>query len=192
MDSIKVYPIIMVTMLLLMTHTVAAQIYRCEDTLGNVIYTDQGCQKDNTETKVIPQTTNTVTPTVPTDEEGKPLKVIYNGSPYGTNSRFLKVAIYEESDHHMTFYIEGFNGERGNSRLDFRVMPNIRWSSNLFTTSERGKVSGYARVSLGSKEEDTATSDIIRLVIWKYENGKSVGPIESRIVPYKKSWVKKP
>ena len=69
-------------------------------------------------------------------------------------------------------------------------MPNIRWQARSFSTSDIGVSSGHARVQLGSEAKDGDVSDVITLQLWQYTPDNSPKVLDTKVIPYKKKWVK--
>lgn len=163
-----------------------AQINKCTNEDGKITYTDQECSGGEAERI-------TVTPNILPSQiklEETSAKVIYEGTKLGSRSRFIRVAIYEETDEYMIFEIVGYHGGSEGGKVDFRVLPNIPWRAQGFTTTERGLNKGYTRVSLNSKGVDGQKSDIISFQLWYYSpQGKSKF-LNSKTIPYKKVWKK--
>ncbi|MDH5409309.1 MAG: DUF4124 domain-containing protein [Gammaproteobacteria bacterium] len=169
-----------------------AQVYQCVNSEGDTIFTDQKCANGKAVTPKTGQAINVIPFTERVKlEENNSMKVIYRGKTAGSTSRFLRVSIHEETDSYMIFFVEGYYNGPSNGRAEFRVTPNIHWSARSFSTSEKGRSSGYARVALGSKENDKAVSDIITLQLWYYSPQNKASVVETKVIPYKKTWTKK-
>ncbi|MDH5613228.1 MAG: DUF4124 domain-containing protein [Gammaproteobacteria bacterium] len=166
-----------------------AQVFRCVDGTGKTSFSDSECKGGDNHVDIVEQEINVVPFKDKVDLEENKLKVIYSGSTTGRNSRFLRVSIYEETESYMIFFVEAYYDGPSNGRAEFRVMPNIHWGAHSYSTSEKGVSSGYARVGMGSKEQETATSDIITLQLWYYSHNNKASVIETKVVPYKKTWV---
>jgi len=169
---------------------VNAQIFHCIDNSGKTSYSDTECTGNNKYVNTIEQNANVVTFEGHVELDENKLKVLYTGKVTGRNSRFLRVSIYEETESYMIFYVEGFYNGPLNGRAEFRVLPNIGTVGNSFSTSAKGISSGYGREGLASKENVTAASDIITLQLWYYSPQNKASVIETKIIPYKKNWVK--
>ena len=100
------------------------------------------------------------------------------------------MSIYEETETYMIFYVEGFYNGPSNGKAQFRVLPNISTTGNSFSTSDKGVSSGYGREAIASKEKETVVSDIITLQLWYYSPQNKASVIETKVIPYKKKWVK--
>lgn len=181
---------LLITSLLLMSSFSSAEIYRCVDAGGAVSFSDQECDAGDTLVEIKESDINALPfgESIELDDSG--LEVIYEGKRIGTESRFLRVSIYEETDTYIIFYVEGYYNKIHGGKAEFRVFPNTHWGARSYSTTEHGLVNGYARVGLGSKSEGSAESDIITLQLWEYKNGKTHGILETKIVPFKKKWIK--
>ena len=167
-----------------------AQVFRCVDSNGKTTYSDSECTGKNKHVKTIEQDANVVAFEDHVKLDENKLKILYTGNKTGLKSRFLRVSIYEETESYIIFYVEGYYNGPSNGKAEFRVLPNIHWGSNSFSTSDKGISSGYARVGLGSKEKGTAVSDIITLQLWYYSPQNKASVLETKVIPYKKKWVK--
>lgn len=164
----------------------SAQVYKCVGPDGRLNFTDQKCP-DGNGSEIAVKVTNIATRL----KLDKPIgKVIYEGSRIGIESRFIRVSIYEETDEYMIFEVVGYNGDTHGGKMDFRVNPNIPWGAQPFTTSERGLVKGFTRVSLNSRGVDGQMSDVINLNLWYYSPQNKAKFLGSITVPYKKTWKK--
>jgi hypothetical protein len=168
----------------------SAQVYRCVDDYGKTSYSDIECKGENMTVDVIEQEINVIPFKDHVDLDEKKFKVLYTGKTTGRSSRFLRVSIYEETDSYMIFYVEGYYNGPSNGKAEFRVIPNIHWSSSSYSTSDKGVSSGYARVGIGSAEKGTAVSDIITLQLWYYSPSNKASVLETKTIPYKKTWAK--
>jgi len=178
------------SLLLLFPITSSSKIYHCKNSNGQSTYSDQACDQDQKLIKTIEQNINSAPNNLPSDEQGKTLKTIYTGNINASGSRFLRVAIHEETDTHIIFYVEGFYNGSPRAKVQFRVIPNLSWNANFFESSKYGISKGYSRVALGLKANDTEESDILRLEIWQEIPGKPIKILEKKIIPYKKTWSK--
>jgi len=177
-------------LLTILSGAVASKIYHCKDSNGQSIYSDQKCNKSHKLIKTMDNNIGTTSNAISSDKEKTNRKTIYTGNINAAGSRFLHVSIHEETDTYMIFYIEGFYNGTQNSKVQFRVIPNLSWNANFFETSKYGTSKGYSRVALGSKAKDIEKSDILRLEIWQDTKGKPIKILEKKIIPYKKEWKK--
>lgn len=168
----------------------SAQVFRCIDNNANTSYSDKECTGKNKHVNTIDQNANVVIFEDHVELDDNKLKVLYTGKKTGRNSRFLRVSIYEETDSYMIFYVEGFYNGPSNGRAEFRVLPNIGTVGNSFSTSDKGVSSGYGREGIASKNNETSVSDIITLQLWYYSPQNKASVIETKVIPYKKKWVK--
>lgn len=179
-----------VSIMLLASTFLHAEIYQCVDSHGKIEYSDQKCSEKNSEVQVVDPKVNVVPFKDVLEIQQTDSRSIYKGSRVGRKSRFLNVSIYEETDTYIIFKVDAYYSGPVNGRAEFRVMPNIHWQARSFSTSEIGVSSGFARVQLSSKAKDGDTSDVITLQLWQYTPGKSAKILETKVVPYKKTWRK--
>jgi len=170
-----------------------AEIFRCNDHTGKTIFKDSECSDKETEVDKIIYVNNPQSSSEDIKKNDS-LKVLYKGSRYGTETRFVRVAIYEESESHLMLEVTGYFSGTPKGKLQFRVVPNTKWSySGDVSTTKRGFVTAYTRIALNSSANDIEKSDILSLQLWHYftEKGKSkANRLKMLTVPYKKEWVK--
>jgi len=171
-----------------------SEIFQCSDHTGKTIFKDSACSDKETEVDKIIYV-NTPLSTSENIKVDDSLKVLYKGSRYGTDTRFVRVAIYEESESHLMLEVTGYFSGTPKGKLQFRVVPNTKWSySGDVSTTKRGFVTAYTRIALNSSANDIEKSDILSLQLWHYytEKGKSkANRLKMLTVPYKKEWIKK-
>lgn len=168
-----------------------AEIFKCTNKNGDITYSDKECNSKAASREIVSGDLALRPFDTKIELEEIDLKTVYEGSRLGKESRFLRVSVYEETDSYMIFFVEGYYKKSYQGKAEFRVFPNIRWAVRSFSTTDEGVVSGYARVGLGSKSENEVDSDIITLQLWEYIDGKTHKILETRIIPFKKKWIKK-
>ena len=170
-----------------------AEMYRCIDDSGNTAYKSSACSVSEKEVKKIKYDDTLLSSNIDIQLNDS-LKVLYQGSNFGTETRFVKIAIYEESESHLTLEVTGYFSGRPKGKLQFRVVPNIPWSySGDVSTTKRGFVTAYTRIALKSSAKDIEKSDILSLQLWHYytqKNKNKANRLKILTVPFKKQWVK--
>jgi hypothetical protein len=175
---------------ILLSSVASSDVYRCVDDNGKTSYSDTECKGDKNRIDILEHKINASSLKDKVNPDENKLKVLYTGKTTGRNSRFLKVSIYEETESYMIFFVEGYYNGPSNGKVEFRVMPNVHWGSQSFSTSEKGVSSGYARVGFRSTEKGSDVSDIITLQLWYYSPYNKASVLETKVIPYKKKWVK--
>ena len=181
----KVFLVLILYPLFAHTAFADAGIYKCTDQNNNVHFSDQECTDGIVEEV-------TISPNVVVnDYKLEPAdRVIYLGDTLGTKNRFIRVSIYEETDEYMIFEVIGYYAGPEGGKLDFRVNPNIPWRAQIFESTQTGINKGYARVQLNDKGVDGQVSDIISLSLWYYDPKGKAHYLNSKTIPYKKTWKK--
>jgi len=180
-------------LLLVISQNINAEIFRCSDVSGKTLYKDTECSEKETEVNTIiyDETPHSASNVIQTSDS---LKTLYQGSRYGTDTRFVRVAIYEESKSYLTLEVTGYYSGTPKGKLQFRVVPNTRWSySGDVSTTKRGFVTAYTRISLNSAAKDTEKSDILSLQLWHYyteKNKNKANRLKMLTIPFKKDWEK--
>ena len=186
----NIVKVLLILFILLGSGLSSAEIYQCVDSNGKTIFSDQKCSDENSKTQIINPIVNIAPFKDVINVKETTSKSIYTGSSVGRKSRFINVSIYEETDTYIIFEIEVYYSGPENGRGEFRVMPNIRWQARSFSTSDIGVSSGHARVQLGSEAKDGDVSDVITLQLWQYTPDNSPKVLDTKVIPYKKKWVK--
>lgn len=167
-----------------------SDVYRCVGNNGEISYSNTECNGDIKRIDILEHKIKDTQLKDKDNPDENKLKTIYTGKATGKNSRFLKVSIYEETESYIIFYVEGYYNGPSKGKLDFRVIPNTKVGSRSFETSDKGVSSGYARAGFQSTEKGAELSDIITLQLWYYSPYNKASVLETKVIPYKKKWVK--
>ena len=187
--------ILLIFALIFLTNSlVSADIYHCKDKYGKTIFQDTECSDDVTFVeKFVNVEVHNVADFSNVDLElDNSLKVIYEGSKIGNETRFVKVSIAEETDEHLLIEVVGYFSGTPKGKMQFRAVPNIKWrySGDIHAT-ERGFIKAYTRISLNSSAKDTEESDIFSLQLWHYSLQNKATRLNMLTIPFKKTWRKK-
>ena len=167
-----------------------ADIYQCENDKGVISFKDTECLANESLVQLRKQESYAPIKNI----EGKPskkLKVLYEVSKYGNKTRFVKVAIFEETDDYLMLEVTGYFSGYPAGTMQFRVTPNISWGySGDVETKEPGIITAYTRISLSSDAKEVETSDILLLQLWHYSPNNKASRLNVLTVPFKKVWHK--
>lgn len=190
---LKINPSATFLILCFISQITYAEIFRCSDHTGKTIYKASECTEKETEVSKIVYVDAPLSSSEDIQSDDS-LKILYQVSRYGTNTRFVRIAIYEESKSHLMLEVTGYFSGTPKGKLQFRVVPNTKWAySGDVSTTKRGFVTAYTRISLNSSAKDTEKSDILSLQLWHYytERGKSkANRLKMLTIPFKKDWQK--
>lgn len=170
-----------------------SEIFQCKDKAGNMVFKDSSCSNNENLINKI-----TYKQTQPPSSEGlkqnDKLKVIYQGKKRGTDTRFVRIAVVEETSTYLTLEVTGYFSGIPQGKLEFRVVPNTRWAySGDVHATKRGFVTAFTRISLNSNAKDTEKSDILSLQLWHYytkHTKKKSNRLSMLSIPFKKEWSK--
>lgn len=187
---IKIIPLLLLLFVSQFSH---AEIFQCKDKAGNIVFKDSSCSSSE-------NLINTITYELaqpPSSEDLKQndkLKVIYEGKKRGTDTRFVRIAIIEETSTYLMLEVTGYYSGIPHGKLQFRVVPNTSWAySGDVHATKRGYVTAITRISLSSDAKDTEKSDILSLQLWHYytkNSEKKANRLSMLTVPFKKEWSK--
>ncbi len=171
-----------------------ADIFHCKDKQGKTIFQDSECSSSEA---FIEKFENIEAHNVGDfDSAGieldESLKVIYEGTRLGTETRFVRVSIAEETDEYLLLEVVGFFSGDPIGKMQFRAVPNMPWAyTGDVHATKRGFVKAYTRISLKSSAENIEKSDIFSLQLWHYSPQNKASRLNVLTVPYKKTWHKK-
>lgn len=169
-----------------------ADIYQCKNDQGIITFKDSECLPNESLIKLQKIENYAAEENIDVkSSDDRKLKVLYETSKYGNATRFVKVAIFEESDNYLMLEVTGYFSGYPAGTMQFRVTPNVSWSyAGDVETKEPGMITAYTRISLSSDAKDMETSDILLLQLWHYSPANKASRINVLTVPFKKTWYK--
>lgn len=184
----------MFALALTLTSIANTEVFHCKGKDGKTKFQDSECSSDET---LIKKTASVkVHNVINFDNSGieldPSLKTIFKGKKIGSQTRFVNIAIVDETDEYLLLEVVGYFSGSPRGKMQFRAVPNIKWSySGEVHATDRGYVKAHTRISLNSSAKETEASDIFSLQLWHYSPENKATRVSMITVPFKKVWHKK-